>query len=149
MARPLSYLDWRDVFWQYFMTVVSSYPATPSQLLKKKVYRFVSDAPSMIPDPQFRTRFVALLSDYPVSPYLDSQQDLSRWLNFFRNRVAEMYNEPIRTEAERWTEYADALGPKPPPKKHHPKWYAMVAMCAAACIVVLVAQSDGSKPLTR
>jgi hypothetical protein len=150
MIRPLSYLDWRDTLWQYLMTVVSSYPDAPSQILKKKMYIFISDLPSMVPDPEFRRRYTTKLGDFPVSPYLDSRESLSRWLNFFRKRIAESYNEPVRTEKERWEEYVDALGPRPPAEQHHPRWYALVSVGAATAIVVLLAmQSSPFEPKPR
>lgn len=148
MIRQLSYLDWRDTLWQYIMTVVSSYPEEPSQILKKKMYRFVSDLPSMVPDAEFRRRYISKLADFPVTPYLDSRDALSRWLNFFRNRIAESYNEPVRTEKERWQEYEDSLGPKPPATQHHPRWYALVAVGAATAVVLLLATQTKSTGYT-
>lgn len=150
MIRQLSYLDWKDTFWQYLMTVVSSYPDEPSQILKKKMYRFISDVPSLVPDPEFTRRFLMKLQDFPASPYLDSRASLSRWLNFFRNRIAESYNEDVKTEEERWEQYSQALGPTPPKAQQHPRWYALVGVGVVSAIVILLAlQNNKPAPVAR
>jgi hypothetical protein len=141
MIEALSYLDWRDVIWQYMMTVVSSYPEKPSEVLKKKMYRFISDVPSMVPDPEFRRRYIETLTKYPIGPYLDSRDSLARWLAFFRNRIAELYHEPVKTEVERWETYKAALGPQLPVRTHHPKWYTLVALTSAVGVVLLASAS--------
>lgn len=141
MIPELSYLDWRDSFWHYAMIVVSSYPDKPSQVLRKKVYRFFTDIPAMMPDQEFRHKYTELLSRFPVSPYLDSRNDLSKWITFFRNRIGETYNEKTVTEPDMWKEYSDSLGPTPAQQPHHPKWYALVTMVTATLILLLFAYS--------
>jgi len=126
------------------MTVVSSYPDKPSQVLKKKMYRFISDIPSLVPDPEFRRRYLMKLQDFPASPYLDSKADLSRWLNFFRNRLGESYNEETKSEYDRWAEYERALGPTPPKQSMHPRWYALVGVGAVSIVVLLLAYRDNT-----
>lgn len=141
MIPELSYLDWRDSFWHYAMIVVSSYPDKPSQILRKKVYRFFTDIPAMMPDQEFRHNYLELLGIFPVSPYLDSRSDLSKWITFFRNRIGETYNEKTVTETDMWKEYSDSLGPIPAQRPHHPKWYALVAMVTATSILLIFAYS--------
>ena len=100
----------------------------------------------MMPDQEFRRKYVDLLGKFPVSPYLDSRKDLSKWMAFFRNRIGETYNEKTIAEHDLWKEYSDSLGPTPAPRPHHPKWYALVAMVTATSILLLFAYSgEGRK----
>jgi len=145
MIPQLSYLDWRDSFWQYMLLVISSYPDKPSQVLRKKVYRFFTDIPAMIPDQEFRHKYLELLGRFPVSPYLDSRKDLSKWIAFFRNRIGETYNEKTVGENDMWKEYSDSLGPTPVAQPHHPKWYALVSMVTATSILLLFTYSGNGQ----
>ena len=96
---------WGPKYWFFLHTVAINYSLNPSNSQKKKYYNFFLNFHLFIPDPEISKIFLNLLKDYPVSPYLDSRESLTKWVHFIHNRVNLILNKPILNYEESMIEY--------------------------------------------
>ena len=103
---------WGPHFWFFLHTVARAYPASPSEIMRKKYYTFYQDLPVFLPVQSMGNSFAKLMDKYPVSPYLSSRVDLIKWTNYIHNKVnAKLLKEQVPfDESTRlyWSAYAKA-----------------------------------------
>tara|TARA_B110001469_G_C9512460_1_gene255359 strand:+ start:418 stop:795 length:378 start_codon:yes stop_codon:yes gene_type:complete len=81
------------------------YPKYPTELIKKQYYSYIHNLPLFYPYDDFDVIFTKLLKKYPLSPYLDTNLDFLKWLNFVRNKTDELYNIESKTVNETIVDY--------------------------------------------
>jgi hypothetical protein len=86
---------WGPPFWFTLQTISINYPTSPNETTKKKYYDFIQNIPLFIPDDSFGNKFVELLDDFPVTPYLDSRTSFMKWINFIHNQINKKLGKPI------------------------------------------------------
>jgi hypothetical protein len=83
-------------------TIALSYPLHINECTKKKYYDFITNLPLFLPVPDIGGVFSKFLDAYPVTPYLDSRESLSKWVHFIHNKINSYLGKPELT-------YYDAL----------------------------------------
>jgi len=73
------------------------YPKYPTELIKKQYYSYIHNLPLFYPYDDFDIVFTNLLKKYPLSPYLDTNLDFLKWINFIQNKTDEVYNLESKT----------------------------------------------------
>ena len=98
---------WGPHYWFFLMTVAMFYPAHPNETTKKKHFDLLHNFPLFIPDRKAGEVFLQILQEYPVSPYLDSQEGFVKWVHFIHNRYNEQLGKPVLTMEEATQQYMD------------------------------------------
>jgi hypothetical protein len=78
---------WGPHYWFFLHTVTLTYPLNPNDVAKKKYYELIQNLPLFIPDTSMSKSFQDILDTYPVSPYLDTRDSLTRWTHFIHNKI--------------------------------------------------------------
>ena len=86
---------WGPHFWYTLHSICENYPFTPNSITKKKYYDFISNIPIFLPDHSFGDKFAELLDQYPLKPYLDSREQLTKWMHFIHNIINKHIGKPI------------------------------------------------------
>jgi len=85
---------WGPHYWFVLHTIASNYPKTPTSIQKKIHYRLIHNFHEFIPHRESANRFSALLDANPVAPYLDTRDDLVRWMHMIHNHVNAALEKP-------------------------------------------------------
>jgi len=93
---------WGPHYWFVLYTIALSYPLHINECTKKKYYDFITNLPLFLPVPDIGGVFSKFLDAYPVTPYLDSRESLSKWVHFIHNKINNYLGKPELT-------YYDAL----------------------------------------
>lgn len=101
----LSYKIWSPHLWFSLITLSMKYPKYPTELIKKQYYSYIHNLPLFYPYDDFDVIFTKLLKKYPLSPYLDTNLDFLKWLNFIRNKTDEIYNIESKSINETIVDY--------------------------------------------
>ena len=101
----LLYRTWSPHLWFSLITLSMKYPKYPTELIKKQYYSYIHNLPLFYPYDDFDVIFTKLLKKYPLSPYLDTNLDFLKWLNFIRNKTDEIYNIESKSINETIVDY--------------------------------------------
>jgi hypothetical protein len=96
-------------------TMISEYPLTlPDSITKKRYYYYLTNLAHTMPDGEHRRLYMeAALTVFPLSPCLDSREDLFRWLHRVCNYIS-VGTGGGETEAKDWIEsYREWYKPDP------------------------------------
>lgn len=91
---------WGPPFWHFLHMIAMKYPENPNNTMKKKYYDFINNIPIFIPNEKMSNNFANLITEYPVSPYLDNNISLSKWMHFIHNKINELLNKPLLSYEE-------------------------------------------------
>lgn len=111
---------WGPHYWFFLHTTTMTYPLKANDVVKKKYYDFIQNIPLFIPNETMSKSFQHVLDTYPVSPYLDTRDSLTRWMHFIHNKMNkrlgkreisitkfyEDYHENYKTRDVKIIEYA-------------------------------------------
>jgi hypothetical protein len=111
---------WGPHYWFFLHTTTMTYPMKANDVVKKKYYDFIQNIPLFIPNTSMSKTFQDMLDTYPVSPYLDTRDSLTRWMHFIHNKMNkrlgkreisitkfyEDYHENYKTRNVKIVEYA-------------------------------------------
>ena len=111
---------WGPHYWFFLHTATMTYPLKANDVVKKKYYDFIQNIPLFIPNETMSKSFQNILDTYPVSPYLDTRDSLTRWMHFIHNKMNkrlgkreisitkfyEDYHENYKTRNIKIVEYA-------------------------------------------
>jgi len=87
-------LVWGPHYWMFLHTVAAHYPIKPTPAEKKVHYRLIHNFHEFIPHRQIAASFRRLLEQNPVTPYLDSHDDFTRWVHHLHNEVNQQLGKP-------------------------------------------------------
>jgi hypothetical protein len=85
---------WGPHYWFFLHTMASNYPKNPTSVQKKIHYRLVHNMHEFIPHRESANLFSSLLAEFPVAPYLDTREDLVRWVHMIHNKVNAVLEKP-------------------------------------------------------
>lgn len=88
---------WGPYYWFFLHSICHIYPEKPNNIIKKKYYEFIMNLPVFIPDPDSAKKFEILLEQYPLTPYLDTKNDLIKWMHFIHNTINSHNGKPSCT----------------------------------------------------
>ena len=87
MKEELDSDIWFPHFWFFLYSVAHCYPEHPNTFVKRKYYDFISNLPLFCPNEEERKRFIRLLDEFPITPYLDNKDSFTYWLHFIHNKI--------------------------------------------------------------
>ena len=137
---------WGPHFWFFLHTIARSYPAAPSDTMRKKYYNFYQDLPVFLPVQSIGNSFAKLMDKYPVSPYLTSRVELIKWTNYIHNKVnAKLLKEQVPFDDSTrlyWMSYAKPGFVQKKPSRLH---YVVAASLFALGLVLSVRKTIARK----
>jgi hypothetical protein len=80
--------------------VALGYPGKPTYGNKKAAKEFYESLTFLIPCPVCREHYAEFLKSMPISPFLDTRDDLFKWTVAIHNNVNEKLGKPRVTELE-------------------------------------------------
>ena len=101
----LLYKVWSPHLWFSLITLSMKYPKYPTDIIKKQYYTYIHNLPLFYPHDNFDHIFTKLLKKYPLSPYLDTNLDFLKWINFIQNKTDELYEMNTKTLNETIVDY--------------------------------------------
>ena len=78
---------WGPCFWFVLHTISLNYPENPSHLDKRKYFDFFNNLQYILPCEVCRDNYKKKLDNLPIIPYLDSKENLIRWVIAIHNSV--------------------------------------------------------------
>jgi len=133
---------WGPHYWFFLHTLALSYPHHPNSITKKNYYELIQNLPQFMPVEEIGKDFEKLLTEYPVTAYLDSREALIKWMHFIHNKINEKLEKPKITLNEFYNKYYEEYKPKNVKLKNYYKWrekvlYILVLLGASGLIVYL------------
>ena len=103
---------WGPHYWFFLHNVAFHYPNYPTTIQKKIYYRLIHNFHEFLPNKTIGNLFSKLINKYPVTPYLDSQKDLIKWMHFIHNKINVRLDKPTITLSEHYQEFHTLYEPK-------------------------------------
>lgn len=91
---------WGPFFWHTMHLVALGYPMKPTYAEKRAAKEFYESLAHLIPCPTCKLHYADYLKENPVSPNLDSKEDLFRWTVKVHNIVNKQLGKPEYTELD-------------------------------------------------
>jgi hypothetical protein len=127
---------WGPPFWFFLHTIAMTYPLHPNTGTKKKYYDFLyTMLPLFLPVSSMSSYYQQLLQSFPVTPYLDSRDDLVRWMHFIHNKVNQRLEKPEISLAQFYEYYYAEYQPKEKKVLARYKW---IKKCVYMILVLLL-----------
>jgi len=112
---------WGPPMWFFLHTSAFTYPIYPNEITKKKYYDFFQNLHLFIPIESMGSHFSKLLDEYPLAPYLDNRESLTRWVWFIHNKINQKLEKPMISLKDFYINYYEAYKPKAILKKDYYK----------------------------
>jgi hypothetical protein len=129
---------WGPFYWFVLHTIALTYPIIPNETIKKKYYDFIQNIPLFLPISAIGNQFSALLDKYPVTPYLDSQASLVKWMHFIHNKINISLNLPEKTMEEAMVSYYEHYKPKAVKDKEQRKKREKYVFAGIVGVIILL-----------
>ena len=94
MATDYDPKVWGPHYWFVLQTIALTYPIHPNDVSKKKYYDFIQNLPIFIPDLKIGNEFSEIITQFPVTPYLDSRSSFNKWIHFIHNKINIITGKP-------------------------------------------------------
>lgn len=130
---------WGPHYWFFLHTIAMTYPQRPNAITKKKYYEFLMNLPLFIPNETIARNVVSWLDAFPVSAYLDSRDDLVKWMHFLHNHVNQTLHKPPISLQEFYRVYHEAYKAEPWKQQDQRRWREKMAYAALVAGLVGVA----------
>lgn len=91
---------WGPFFWHTMHITALGYPNQPTYAEKRAAKEFYESLAHLIPCPSCKMHYAELLKEHPVSPHVDSREDLFRFTVMIHNKVNVKLGKPEVTELE-------------------------------------------------
>ncbi len=91
---------WGPFFWHTMHITALGYPSKPSFAEKKAAKEFFESLKFLIPCPICKEHYKEHFEKHPITPYLDTRQDLFRWTVILHNEVNKMLGKKEFTETQ-------------------------------------------------
>jgi len=96
---------WGPHYWFFLDTVAMTYPKHPNAITKKIYYDLIQHFHLFIPVKEHSKNFNELLSNYPVTSYLDDRESFIRWVHFIHNKINTKLQKPTFAYNSFYTNY--------------------------------------------
>ena len=106
---------WGPIFWMTIHVVALGYSEKPTYAEKRSAKEFFESLRNLLPCPVCREHYAEHLKVVPITPSLDSRQDLFKWTVDLHNSVNVKLGKPTisQTEALRYISRLGARGRNP------------------------------------
>lgn len=91
---------WGPFFWHTMHIVALGYPKTPTYAEKRAAKEFYESFTHLIPCPSCKLHYSENIKKLPVTPSLDTKEDLFRWTVQMHNMVNKQLGKQEVTELE-------------------------------------------------
>lgn len=108
MEKTLNPEIWGPHYWFMIHTIAINYPKHPSSSIKRKYYDFIQNLPLFIPSSKVSVEFSNLIEQYPITPYLDSNNSFVGWIHFIHNKINEKLNKSKISLDDFYTKYYES-----------------------------------------
>jgi hypothetical protein len=108
----LDAIVWGPHYWFFLHTATMTYPLHPNDGVKKKYYDFIQNLPLFIPNASMAKSFQEMLDTFPVSPYLDTRDSLTRWMHFIHNKMNKRLGQRQISMTKFYEDYHDKYKPR-------------------------------------
>jgi hypothetical protein len=129
---------WGPFYWFVLHTIALTYPINPNETIKKKYYDFIQNIPLFLPISTIGNKFSSLLDKYPVTPYLDSQTSLVKWMHFIHNKINISLDKPEITMEEAMVKYYEHYKPKAIKEKEQRKRREKYVFAGMILIIIVL-----------
>ena len=129
---------WGPFYWFVLHTIALTYPLNPNETIKKKYYDFIQNIPLFLPISTIGNKFSSLLDKYPVTPYLDSQTSLVKWMHFIHNKINISLDKPEITMEEAMVKYYEHYKPKAIKEKEQRKRREKYVFAGMILIIIIL-----------
>jgi hypothetical protein len=91
---------------------------------------------------QIGNEFEKLLTQYPITAYLDSRESFIKWMHFIHNKINEKLEKPKISLNEFYSKYYEEYKPNDLKMREYYRWkekllYTLVVLGASTLIVYL------------
>jgi hypothetical protein len=100
MSGRIPPTTWGPFFWHTMHLVALGYPNAPTYAEKRAAKEFYESLAHLIPCPTCKLHYADNIKNNPVSPSLDSKNDLFAWTVKMHNMVNKQLGKPEYTEQE-------------------------------------------------
>tara|TARA_B100000674_G_C37730938_1_gene864283 strand:- start:317 stop:751 length:435 start_codon:yes stop_codon:yes gene_type:complete len=107
MATDYDPSVWGPHYWFVLQTIALTYPTHPNDVSKKKYYDFIQNLPIFIPDKKIGNEFSEMITQFPVTPYLDSRPSFNKWIHFIHNQINIKTGKPEMNMLDSIQKYND------------------------------------------
>lgn len=128
---------WGPHYWFFLHSVAFNYPRNPTAVDRKIHYRLIHHFSEFIPDTDSSNRFRKLLDLYPVSPYLDTKEDLVGWMHALHNRMNTILDKPTLSLEDHKTKFLNPTPFKDNVQAARNKWF-LVIMIVLIVLILLI-----------
>ena len=132
---------WFEHYVFVLQTMISQYPLTlPDSITKRLYYYYLTNMAEVMPEGEHRRLYKdAVLTTFPLTPYLDTREDLFRWLHRVCNYIS-VGTGGGETEAKDWIDsYREWYKPKPIVAKETQRWHRIVVFLVMIVSLFLLA----------
>ena len=123
---------WGNHFWFTMHTASFFYPVYPSPTDMYRYKSFFESFAHVIPCQECKKHYAELLNDYPIDPYLESRDSISRWVVLVHNKVNERLGKKQLSYQQTVDEYNKKFIPVVKKDKK-------IKQCAIVLLVIVVA----------
>jgi hypothetical protein len=127
---------WGPHYWFFLHTVTMTYPLHPNDVAKKKYYDFIQNLPLFIPNASMSKSFQEMLDTYPVSPYLDTRDSLTRWMHFIHNKLNKRLGLRQISMTKFYEDYHDRYKPRDVKIIEYAKTKRQVLYAILVCVLL-------------
>ena len=96
---------WGPPFWFMLHTISFSYPTNPTYHDQRHFYDFFQNLYHVIPCPECQQHYLKFLQTNPISPSLDSNKNLSKWVVDLHNSINTELSKPLQSYEDVATRY--------------------------------------------
>lgn len=100
---------WGPLFWYVIHIVAFNYPNNPTDLHKMMYKNFFESFANVLPCKKCREHYQSHLSRYPISPFLDNNILLNKWVIDLHNIVNKSLNKRLYNYQEVYNIYNNLI----------------------------------------
>lgn len=127
---------WGPHYWFFLDTIAMTYPNHPNSVTKKIYFDLIQHFHLFIPVQEHATNFNKLLSNYPITPYLDNRESFIRWVHFMHNKINEQLNKPKMPYNDFYTNYYNKYKEKTLKHNENKRFYKKILYIALLLVLV-------------
>jgi hypothetical protein len=99
--------EWGPLFWYVIHTTALNYPSNPTDFHKTAYKNFFESFANVLPCKKCREHYQTHISRYPISPFLDSNELLNKWIIDLHNMVNQSLGKRQYTYQEVYQIYSN------------------------------------------
>jgi len=99
--------QWGPQFWYMLHIITMTYPTEPTEYIKRAYHDFFRNIKDVLPCSICQKHYSKFITEYPITPHLDSRENIVKWLIQIHNFVNLELNKPVLSVEEVIAIYKD------------------------------------------